>query len=454
VPAGQSTVTGRVHKRLVTVLIVVASLVATVGVFAVWLDRQALNTDAWTSTSGKLLENSKVRGAVATYEVNVLYANVDVAGELGPLFPSKDRALAGPAAAGLRVVIQQAAQRALGTPLALEAWRRANRLAHQQLLAIIDGGEGPVSTSNGTVTLDLKDLVQQIAGRTGTGISLPAGTAQLQILHSGQLQTAQKIARGIRDLALVLVLLGVGLYASALVLARGWRREALRNIGIGAIAAGLLALIARGVIGGYVVDQLSHNETVRPAAGAVWSIGTSLLSQTAIFLMIDGLFLIGAAALAGPSPIAHSLRRVAAPYLRDRPVLTFGLVVVAFLLLLWWGPTLAFRDPISLVVIAVLMVVGTESLRRQVAREFPDAHRRRVDIHSWWRQLRNRVSERLPRAHGALVRASSHPGAVHNGNGAIAASNVELIGKLADLRDRGALTEQEFDEEKRHILRG
>ena len=61
-PEGQSTVTGRVHKRLVTVLIVLASLVATVGVFAVWLDRQALNTDEWTSTSGKLLENSKVRG--------------------------------------------------------------------------------------------------------------------------------------------------------------------------------------------------------------------------------------------------------------------------------------------------------------------------------------------------------------------------------------------------------
>ena len=108
-------------------VIVVASVVATVGVFAVWLDRQALNTDEWTSTSGKLLENSKVRGALAAYEVNVLYANVDVARELGRLFPSKERTLAGPAASGLRVVIQQAAQKVLGTSLALDAWRRANR---------------------------------------------------------------------------------------------------------------------------------------------------------------------------------------------------------------------------------------------------------------------------------------------------------------------------------------
>jgi hypothetical protein len=133
--------------------------------------------------------------------------------------------------------------------------------------------------------------------------------------------------------------------------------------------------------------------------------------------------------------------------------LTYGLAAVVFLLLLWWGPTVAFRDPISLVVIAMLMAVGTESLRRQVAREFPDAHRRRVDIHSWWRELSNRVSERLPSAHAALAGAGSHADAVHNGNGAIAASDVELIGKLADLRDRGALTKREFDEEKRHILR-
>ena len=162
--------------------------------------------------------------------------------------------------------------------------------------------------------------------------------------------------------------------------ARGLRRRYRGGRAATASAAGLLALIARGVIGDYVVDQLAQNETVRPAAGAVWSIGTSLLSQTAIFLMIDGLFLIGAAALAGPTPIARSLRGLTAPVLRDRPVLTYAFVAVAFLLLLWWGPTLAFREPISLVVIAVLMVVGTESLRRQVAREFPDERGTRLDF--------------------------------------------------------------------------
>ncbi|HKP88399.1 MAG TPA: SHOCT domain-containing protein [Thermoleophilaceae bacterium] len=444
--------TGRVHQRLVTVLIVLASVVGTVGVFAVWLDRQALNTDEWTATSGKLLEDPEVRGAVATYEADLLYANVDVARELGRLLPEKRRALAGPAAAGLRLVIQQAAQRALGTPIALEAWRRANLFAHRQLLAVIDGRDGPVLTSNGTVTLDLKDLVQQVGGWTHTGISLSADSAQVKILHSDRLETAQKVARGIRAVALFLVLLGVGLYVAALALARGWRRVALRNIGLGVISAGLLALIARGVIGGHVVDRLSQNDAVRPAASAVWSIGTSLLSQTAIFLVIDGLLLVAAAAIAGPTPIALSLRRLAAPYLRDRPVATYACVAIVFGLLVSWGPTLALREPISLVAIAALMVVGTESLRRQVAREFPADRTAAVDAGTRWRQARRRIGDGLARMKAAFSHPRSNAGASGNGHGAISASELAVIGQLADLRDRGALTEEEFAQEKGHVL--
>src|SRR3954470_22717240 len=82
-----STVTSRAHRRLVPVLIVLASLVGTVAVFAVWLDRQAFNAGEWTRTSGRLLENGQVRAAVANYEVDVLYANVDVTGELAQLLP-------------------------------------------------------------------------------------------------------------------------------------------------------------------------------------------------------------------------------------------------------------------------------------------------------------------------------------------------------------------------------
>ena len=44
-----------------------------------------------------------------------------------------------------------------------------------------------------------------------------------------------------------------------------------------------------------------------------------------------------------------------------------------YLLLVWWGPTPAFRMAWTLIVIAALFIVGTEALRRQTEREFPDA---------------------------------------------------------------------------------
>ena len=57
-----------------------------------------------------------------------------------------------------------------------------------------------------------------------------------------------------------------------------------------------------------------------------------------------------------------------------------------------------------------------------------------------------------------MAPASSDSGASLDGSGslngkrAIAPSDVQLIGQLADLRDRGALTDEEFAEEKRRIL--
>ena len=36
-----------------------------------------------------------------------------------------------------------------------------------------------------------------------------------------------------------------------------------------------------------------------------------------------------------------------------------------------WAPIAAFRKPLGILVFALLMVLGTEVLRRQTAREFP-----------------------------------------------------------------------------------
>jgi hypothetical protein len=275
-------------------------------------------------------------------------------------------------------VAQTATERALDTGQVQDAWQRANRAAHKALLKVINGGGDNVSTSGGTVTLNLRAIVGQVASQIGVDPAvankIPASAGSLVILKSNQIDAAQKIAKLIRRLAIVLTVLVFGLYALAVYLARGRRRETLRSVGIGFIAAGAVALIVRGLAGTAVVNALAKNESVRPAANAAWSIGTSLLVQAAGSALTFGILVLIAAVLAGPTRYAVRLRRWAAPYLRDHPGATYTAAGALYLALIAWAPIAAFRKPLGILVFALLMILGTEVLRRQTAREFPATH--------------------------------------------------------------------------------
>ena len=88
-------------------LIGVATVLGIVAIFAVWANRQLLDTGYWTSTNTKLIESPPIREAVSGYLTEQLYANVDVAGELGKELPSELKPLAAPAAGALKDVVQK-----------------------------------------------------------------------------------------------------------------------------------------------------------------------------------------------------------------------------------------------------------------------------------------------------------------------------------------------------------
>src|SRR3954470_17031024 len=106
----------RAHRFVVPTLLVMATLIGFVGAFSVWVNRQALNTDNWATTSGKLLADKKVQTALSAYMVNELFTNVDVASELRQVLPPQATALAGPAAAGIQELAGRAAPKLLARP--------------------------------------------------------------------------------------------------------------------------------------------------------------------------------------------------------------------------------------------------------------------------------------------------------------------------------------------------
>ena len=192
-------------------------------------------------------------------------------------------------------------------------------------------------------------------------------------MSSDELSAIQTAADLLDKGALAITILALLLFALAVFLAAGRRRETLRGVAVGFIIAGLLALVVRAIAGDAVVNALASTASIEPAAQDIWDIGTALLSETAWAAVINGILILIAVLLAGPSRWARRLRELAAPYMRERPGMLYAAVAAIFLVLVWWGPTPAFRMPGWLIVIAVLFGVGTEALRRQTEREFPDA---------------------------------------------------------------------------------
>ncbi len=414
-----------------------------IACFATWAERQALTTDDWVDTSGRLLENKAIQAALANYAVDQLYANVDVSAELQKALPPDFKQLSGPASSGLRALGTNGAEKVLATSRFQGLWEKANETAHKNLLAIIDDKGDVVSTNDGEVDLRLRPLIIQLADQLGIGNTaadkLPADTGNLRILRSDQLGLAQTIAKAIRGLAVVTSLLALALFALAIYLSRGYRWVTVLGTGISLILAGVVVLILREVIGSVVVRQLA-TETAKPAADATWTIGTSLLASIAHNVVAFGIFFIIAAWLASPHPSAVATRRALAPVLREYPIAVAALLGTIALIWLISGID-STRAVLTRLALIAMAGAGVYELRRWTMAEFPGATMAemptqwREQVSSWWhRQARPAIAgpqEPVPEPEDRRL---------------------ERLERLASLRDRGALSDAEFEAEKASLL--
>jgi hypothetical protein len=357
----------RQRRGIVFSLIAIGSLIGFLAVFAIWANRQLLETDTWVDTSSKLLEDEEIRTQVSYFMVDTLYANVDVQAELQQALPPRLQPLAGPASAGLRELTLRLADQALQRPRVQELWENANRQAHETLIDVVRHG------GDEDVNLDLGTIVSQLGQQLGVDVSnrIPPGTATIEVLPNDKLSAAQTAVKVLRGLAVVLILVALALFGIAIYLAEGWRREALRAIGFAFIGIGIAVLAVRAIAGNALVDSLGSTEAVKPAISDTWSIGTSLLSAQGGAAIFYGLFIVIGAWLSGPTGLGRRARRAIAPILHRRVIAYFTLAIL-LVLLFWWSPTPGFtRLPTSLLLIA-LSIVGLEFLRHRAITDFPN----------------------------------------------------------------------------------
>jgi hypothetical protein len=380
----------RRRQGIVFTLIAIASLIGLLAVFAIWANRQLLENDTWTDTSTKLLENQEIRSQVADSMVDTLYANVDVQAELQQALPPRLQPLAGPAAAGLRELTLRLANQALERPRVQHLWEDANRTMHRQLIDVVEHG------GNEDVNLDIGTIVTQLGQQAGVDVSnrIPAGVATIEVLPNDKLSAIQKAVKALRAVAILLTIVALGLFALAIYLADGWRREALRSIGFAFIAIGIVVLVLRKLAGDAVVDSLSSTEAVKPAVSNTWSIATSLLSAQGGAMIFYGLFIVIGTWLSGPVGLARTARRAITPVL-ERRVIAYSALGLILLLLFLWSPTPGFqRLPTSLLLIA-LSIVGLEFLRHRAITDFPN-ETWETGSQRWSAALHSRFERRNP----------------------------------------------------------
>jgi hypothetical protein len=148
-------------------LIVLASLVLLLSIFANWVQRAALDTNQIKNTTAQILADPHVQQALATYTVDQLYANVDVEGQIAKELPSAAQPLAVPIAAATRQLATNVAQRALASPQVQGLVSTAVAGAQEQFVSLIRDKGAFVSTTGGVVTLDYGSIIADLAARLG-----------------------------------------------------------------------------------------------------------------------------------------------------------------------------------------------------------------------------------------------------------------------------------------------
>lgn len=360
---------------LARTLTVLGALILVVSVAANFVERQALDTNEFEETARQLISDDEIQAMVAATLTDELYANVDVQALLEERLPAEQQGLAGPISGALRPATERLAARLLERPRFQEVWVQAVGVAQAQVVRVLDDEARFLETEQGVVAIDLRPLLVELTDQLSLGgriaERLPENAGVITLFETEQLETAQTLTRVLRFVAAWIWVLALLAWIGAVYLA-GDRRREIRAIAIAFVVVGLVLLAIRRLAGSYLVDELAASEAQEDAVQNTWDIVTRLLADAGWAGIGLGVVAVLAVWLVGPSRYGTASRGWLAPHLR-RPGVAYGVAAALFLILFVWSPVSYVQNPFVILTLAVLAAVGVELLRRQAAREFPEA---------------------------------------------------------------------------------
>jgi hypothetical protein len=268
------------------VLVALAALMAPLSVLATWASGQIQDTDRYLATVAPLADDPDIQDAIAARIEQVVFSYLDLDAATDQLVEALDtpslppeaaatlRALSGPLGTGVQGFVQERIVELVRSDAFATAWVEANRTAHTELVAALTGDtDGSVQIDRGAVSVNLAVLVNTVKAQlkdAGFGMAerIPEVDATFAIVQSDELGKVQTLLGLLDDLSLWLPVVGLGLLAAAVYIARDrWRT--LVGAGLAVAASMLLLGATLNIVRPFYLDALPASSSAA-AAGVVY----------------------------------------------------------------------------------------------------------------------------------------------------------------------------------------
>ena len=314
-------------------LIVLACVLAPLSVTSVWASMELSDTEQYVETVAPLADDPAVQQALADEVTRVVLENLDVEAlttdaletlatleNVPPRVATALPALAVPISNGIEGFARDQVGNALASPQFAEVWAQVNRVAHEQVVRLLEGEQGgAVSAQGDTITLNLGPIIAQVKDRLvaqgfGLAANIPEVDRSFVLVQSEAIPRAQGFYSTLNTLGAWLPLIALATLAAGVLLARDRRRALLRGA-LGVTGAMLVLAVGLIIARSLYVDSTPANILTPEAAGTVFDTLVRFLRTALRALAVLGLVVALAAYLSGPSSSA----------VRSRDVLTRGI---------------------------------------------------------------------------------------------------------------------------------
>ncbi|MFJ4536833.1 hypothetical protein ACIP39_12835 [Streptomyces tibetensis] len=318
----------RARRAGSSVLLLLALLLAPLAVVAAWVHDTVSATDRYVATVAPLASAPSVQNVVINRLTDRVVDNVDVQAVTDSLVRTLQDAGAPPrvvdGAASLeeplrnavRTVVDRTVTGVITSDVFQQVWEGASRRSHAAEVNMLTGDrEGALGAVNGTVQLDVGEVVDQVRERLvdagfDKAAAIPDSDRTITLFETEQLGKAQDAMRLLDVLGTWLPVLTVVVAALAVWTAPAHRvMLMITATGVGVMMVGLLVALA--VVRRVYLDSVPPAVLPGDAAAAIYDTFIRFLRDSTLTLLVVSVITALVAYLYGPGRLARGVRTAA-----------------------------------------------------------------------------------------------------------------------------------------------